>query len=122
MSLIHEFRQTEEAIKELQARLSEIEGNEKFQREREFEQELRMLLASHGKSLRDVIEIIDPTPSASRVSTDTTGRKATRQKRRLKTFNNPHTGEVIQTRGGNHNQLKEWKAKYGADQVESWAS
>jgi len=32
----------------------------------------------------------------------------------------PHAGDVVETKGGNHKTLKEWKAKYGSDTVESW--
>jgi hypothetical protein len=28
--------------------------------------------------------------------------------------------EVVETKGGNHKVLKEWKAEYGSDTVESW--
>jgi len=31
-----------------------------------------------------------------------------------------NTGEVVETKGGNHKTLKEWKSKYGSDKVESW--
>jgi hypothetical protein len=31
-------------------------------------------------------------------------------------------GEVIETKGGNHKTLKEWKAKWGGDVVEGWAT
>jgi hypothetical protein len=29
---------------------------------------------------------------------------------------------VIETKGGNHKELKAWKEKYGADTVESWVT
>ena len=29
---------------------------------------------------------------------------------------------VIETKGGNHKTLKEWKAKWGGDVVEGWAT
>jgi len=40
----------------------------------------------------------------------------------FKVYKNPHTGtgEVVETKGGNHNQLKEWKAEHGSATVESW--
>jgi hypothetical protein len=38
----------------------------------------------------------------------------------VKVYKNPHTGEVVETKGGNHKTLKEWKAEYGSDTVESW--
>lgn len=40
----------------------------------------------------------------------------------MKTYKNPHSGEVIETKGGNHKTLKEWKAEHGSDLVESWAT
>ncbi|WP_259645995.1 DNA binding protein, partial [Pseudomonas ficuserectae] len=40
----------------------------------------------------------------------------------VKQYKNPHNGEVIETKGGNHKTLKEWKAKWGSDDVESWAT
>jgi hypothetical protein len=40
----------------------------------------------------------------------------------FKVYKNPHTGEVVETKGGNHNQLKEWKAEHDSDTVESWLS
>jgi hypothetical protein len=43
-----------------------------------------------------------------------------RQKRRLKRYENPQNGEIIETKGGNHRGLLEWKEKYGAETVEGW--
>jgi hypothetical protein len=42
--------------------------------------------------------------------------------RRTKVYKNPHTLETIETKGGNHKQLKDWKANWGAAEVESWAT
>ncbi len=36
------------------------------------------------------------------------------------TYLNPHTGETITTAGHNHKTLKEWKAKWGKDEVKGW--
>jgi hypothetical protein len=38
----------------------------------------------------------------------------------FKVYKNPHTGEVVETKGGNQKTLKEWKAEHGSDTVESW--
>ncbi|KPY02096.1 hypothetical protein ALO61_05192 [Pseudomonas savastanoi pv. nerii] len=35
----------------------------------------------------------------------------------MKLYKNPHSGEVVETTGGNHKVLKEWKAEYGSDTV-----
>ncbi|EMG2119175.1 H-NS histone [Pseudomonas aeruginosa] len=118
MSLINEYRSTESAIKELQERLKNLESNDNLKKELEFEGKLTDLMKSYGKSLRDVISILDPAAGkAPRGNSTPTGRSP----RKIKRFKNPHTGEVIETKGGNHKTLKEWKAKWGGDTVESWA-
>jgi len=43
-----------------------------------------------------------------------------RKPRALKTYKNPHTGEVVETKGGNHKTLKKWKVEYSSEEVESW--
>jgi hypothetical protein len=45
---------------------------------------------------------------------------AGKRTRKMKQYSNPNTGEVIETKGGNHKTLKEWKAKWGGAVVESW--
>ncbi|KJK01126.1 histone-like nucleoid-structuring protein MvaT [Pseudomonas sp. BGr12] len=121
MSLINEYRATEEAIKELQERLKSLEQDDKLKKELEFEEKLRALMASYGKSLRDVIALLDPD---AKLSKSPRAAKATVSKRarKVKQYKNPHNGEVIETKGGNHKTLKEWKAKWGAEAVEGWAT
>lgn len=46
MSLINEYRATEEAIKELQARLKNLSQDDKLQTELEFEGKLRTLMVN----------------------------------------------------------------------------
>ena len=121
MSLINEYRATEEAIKELQERLKSLSQDDKLQKELEFEGKLRKLIAEYNKSLRDIIAILDPEVKAAkapRSSKPATSKRA----RKIKQYKNPNSGEVIETKGGNHKTLKEWKAKWGADTVESWAT
>ena len=55
MSLINEYRATEEAIKELQERLKNLSQDDKLQKELEFEGKLRALMGEYSKSLRDII-------------------------------------------------------------------
>ncbi|HHX35314.1 MAG TPA: histone-like nucleoid-structuring protein MvaT [Pseudomonadales bacterium] len=119
MSLINEFRETKERIKELEGRLASLSQDSNLQKELEFEEKLRSLMAEYNKSLRDITVIIDPQ-AAERGATRATTR--TRKPRKTKQYNNPHTGDVIETKGGNHKVLKEWKAKWGGDTVESWVT
>ncbi|AIN56800.1 histone-like nucleoid-structuring protein MvaT [Pseudomonas soli] len=122
MSLINEYRATEEAIKELQARLANLSQDGKLQKELEFEKKLRELMAENGKSLRDVIALLDPESKLSKAPRGAVKTTSTKRARKVKQYKNPHNGEVIETKGGNHKTLKEWKAKWGGDVVESWAT
>ena len=119
MSLINEFRETKERIKELEERLANLSQDSKLQKELEFEEKLRALMAEYNKSLRDITVIIDPQASRGTARVATT---RTRSPCKTKQYNNPHNGEVIETKGGNHKILKEWKAKWGGDTVESWVT
>lgn len=117
MSLINEYRITEQAIKELQARLASLQQDGRMKAEIEFDTKLRGLMSEYNKSLRDVVNLLDPqakTPKSK--SQQTSGRK----ERQLKRYLNPNTNEVVETKGGNHKVLKEWKGQYGSDVVESW--
>lgn len=123
MSLINEYRATEEAIKELQARLKNLSQDDKLQTELEFEGKLRTLMGEYQKSLRDIIALLDPEAKFSKAPRAPAAKvPGTKRARKVKQYKNPHNGETIETKGGNHKVLKEWKAKWGGDVVESWAS
>ncbi|GLO44851.1 MULTISPECIES: histone-like nucleoid-structuring protein MvaT [Pseudomonas] len=122
MSLINEYRATEEAIKELQARLANLSQDDKLKKELEFEGKLRTLMGEYSKSLRDVIALLDPDSKLSKAPRGAVKTTATKRARKVKQYKNPHNNEVIETKGGNHKTLKEWKAKWGGDVVESWAT
>ena len=74
-------------------------------------------MKTYGKSLRDIIAILDPNPSKSGLLV---AAPKTRRARVVKVYHNPHTGELIETKGGNHRGLKAWKEQYGAATVDSW--
>lgn len=71
------------------------------------------------KSSSNVVAILDPQ-SATRRAPAVVAEKSTRKPRQAKVYKNPHSGELVETKGGNHKTLKEWKSQYGADEVESW--
>jgi hypothetical protein len=121
MSKLAEFRELEKHLAEQLAALEALKGDSGLQREIEFEQKLRELLAEYSYSLREIVALLDPKASTRRGPVGIVApEKSSRRARQTKQYNNPHTGEVIETKGGNHKQLKEWKAEYGADTVESW--
>ena len=119
MSRLAEFRQLEQKLAAQLAELEEMKSSSELQKEIEFETKLRDLLAKNGFSLRDVINILDPQASR-RVAPPSVVERAPRRARQVKQYKNPHNGEIIETKGGNHKLLKEWKAEFGADEVENW--
>jgi hypothetical protein len=118
MSKLAEFRQLEKHLAEQLQALEALKGDAGLQKEIDFEKKLRDLLAKYGYSLKDVINLLDP--QAGRRAPAAQSQSGTRKPRQVKVYKNPESGEVVETKGGNHKTLKEWKAKYGADQVESW--
>jgi cupin superfamily acireductone dioxygenase involved in methionine salvage len=120
MSRLAEFRQLEQKLAAQLAELEAMKGSNELQKEIEFETKLRDLLAKYGYSLRDVINILDP--QANRRAAAPAVEKTPRRARQVKQYKNPHNGEIIETKGGNHKLLKEWKAQYGAEEVEGWVA
>lgn len=120
MSQYAEYLQLVKTIAEAQVRMQEIESDPVFVAEKEFDQNLRALLAEYGKSLRDIVAILDPSHTNKSSVEKKSGERATRSPRALQTFLNPHTNEVVETKGGNNKMLNAWKAQYGKDVVRSW--
>ncbi|QOE09617.1 DNA binding protein [Pseudomonas asiatica] len=119
MSRLAEFRQLEKQLAAQLAELEALKGSSELQAEIQFETKLRGLLAEYGYSLRDIINILNPQ-AGRRVAAPAAIEKAPRRERKVKEYKNPHNGEIIETKGGNHKLLKEWKSKYGSEEVEGW--
>ena len=117
MSRLAEFRAAEKALQEQLAQLESLKNDAGLKKEIEFEEKLQGLMKTYGKSLRDIIAILDPNAKAS---LQPAAAPKTRRARVVKVYQNPHTGELIETKGGNHRGLKSWKEQYGVDTVDSW--
>ncbi|URM27139.1 DNA binding protein [Pseudomonas frederiksbergensis] len=118
MSKLAEFRQLEKHLAEQLQALEALKDDAGLKKEIEFESKLRALLGEYSYSLKDVINLLDP--NAGRRAPAAEPKSGTRKPRQVKVYKNPESGEVVETKGGNHKTLKEWKAKYGAEKVESW--
>lgn len=118
MSRLAEYRQLEERIAQQTADLDARRGDPGLEREIEFETKLQGLLAQYGKSLKDIISIIEPGRRRAAVSSKP--EKRTRRARQVKVYRNPLTGEIVESKGGNNKLLGAWKAQFGHDEVESW--
>ncbi|SET93476.1 H-NS histone family protein [Marinobacter segnicrescens] len=118
MANINDYYQKKQLLEKLSEELNKMEQDQALKSDLEFENKVKGLMDEYKKSPKDVLQIlgaIDPSIAGGKV--DTTG---TRAKRPLKTYKNPHTGEVVKTRGGNHKTLNEWRQKYGKEAVQSW--
>lgn len=123
MSKAAEYRALERQIAEQLQALEALKGSSALQSELEFEDKLRKLLAEYGYSLRNIIAILDPQASKApglTASGKVDGRKGQRAPRALKRYRNPHTDEIVETKGGNHKTLNAWKKEHGAEAVNSW--
>ena len=118
MSRLAEFRAAEKALQEQLAQLESLKNDAGLKKEIEFEEKLQALMQTYGKGLRDIISILDPNPGKSSAAAVAAPKQ--RRARVVKVYQNPHTGELIETKGGNHRGLKAWKEQYGAATVDSW--
>jgi len=118
MSRLAEYRALEQQLAAQLAELESMKSDSGLKKEMEFEDKLRALLAQYGFSLKNVINLLDP--QAGRRAPVVKPKTGSRKPRQLKVYKNPHTGEVVETKGGNQKTLKEWKTKHGAATVESW--
>ncbi|MFC3608622.1 histone-like nucleoid-structuring protein, MvaT/MvaU family [Stutzerimonas tarimensis] len=119
MSRLAEFRKLEEQLAAQLQELEKLKNDEGLKREIEFEQKLRDLMLQYEQDLGGIIDILEPKPrqAAPKAAAQPA---ATRRARQVKVYKNPETGEVVETKGGNHKVLKAWKEKYGAEAVDSW--
>ncbi len=115
MSKIAEYKALEAQLAEQLKQLDALKNDKAMQREIEFENKLRALMVDYGVNLRGLISIMDPQSGTA------VARPAgTKAPRKLKVYKNPNTGEIIETKGGNHKVLKAWKTEFGAKVVEGW--
>ncbi|WP_104203728.1 histone-like nucleoid-structuring protein, MvaT/MvaU family [Billgrantia saliphila] len=120
MSLLSEFMQKEQQLKQLQADMERLQNDDRLKAELEFKNKLESLMREFNKSSSDVINLLEPQGGKSASAKAPASSGGGRRKRKLKIYKNPKTGEVVETRGGNQKTLKAWKDEHGADTVEGW--
>ncbi|HEB0657168.1 TPA: DNA binding protein [Pseudomonas aeruginosa] len=120
MSKLAEFRAAEKALADQLAYLEYLKNDNSLKKEIEFEEKLKTLMGEYGKSLRDIVAILDPSAVGAASVRGGRASPSKRRERVVKVYKNPNTGEVVETKGGNHKVLKAWKAEYGNEVVESW--
>ncbi|MBT2771340.1 H-NS histone family protein [Halomonas sp. ISL-60] len=120
MSVLSNYMEKEKLLKQLQEELQALENNKELKQELEFKDALTALMTEYGKVYKDVCEMLDPSYTASKSGKKATSSDDGRKKRTLKVYKNPHTQEIVETRGGNHKVIQNWKAEFGNEEVVSW--
>lgn len=120
MSKLAEFRQLQKLLAEQLRTLENFKSDSGLKKEIEFEVKLRDLMAEFGYNLKDAIKLLDPHDS--RLTPNIYKNAAWRKPRQMRVCKNPQTGYVIETKGGNHKKVKEYKSAHGYETVESWLS
>lgn len=109
-SRLAEYRKLEQQLAAQLAELDAMKNDSGLKVEMEFETKLRGLLGEYGYSLRDVISLLDPAAAhRSNSEPSASPKKGTRKAPELKVYKNPHSGEIVETKGGNHRLLRAWK-------------
>lgn len=114
MDKIAQLKRKQTQLDKLTKEVETLQKSKDIQKEMAFAQELDKLLRKYGKTVDD----INKSPAVKKRAV--AAKTRTRKRRKLKVYVNPHTKEKIETRGGNHNVLKAWKAEHGAEVVEGW--
>ena len=109
----------EKQMAQLEKELKSIENSAAFKKENAVKRSLSNLMKKHGYSQNDLIALLrdDQTEYVKRRKKPAV---AERKRRKLKVFQNPETGETVETRGGNHKILKAWKAQYSLNNMDDW--
>lgn len=118
MSKLAEFRRAERELQKQMALLEQLQADASLQREMEFEEKLKALMAEYSMDLAKVAGILNPQPVELEPVTPETVKLC--RPRQVKVYVQPVTGKRIETKSGNHAQLKAWKAEFGTDVVERW--
>lgn len=119
MSKVAQFQQLQAKLKAMEVEVEQLRNDPRVQRSQECLGMLKELMAEYDMSLEDLVALVKP--GAVVVMGDkAVAAPRTRAPRRTKHYKNPHTGEQVSTRGGNHSTLREWREQWGAEAIEGW--
>ena len=105
---------------QIEKELKNIERSAAFKKENAIRRSLDILMKKHGCSKNDLIVLLQGSSSACAKSGRKPTKASTRKPRMLKIYENPTTGETVETRGGNHKVLNAWREKYKSANIEDW--
>lgn len=118
MSKLTTYYQKQRLIEKLTDELSKLEQDQALQKELKFKEAVKSLLNDFEKSPRELLDVLTTIDSSLATYSDTQAEKRTTRK--MVTYKNPHTGEIVKTKGGNHKTLNQWRDEFGKDEVAGW--
>ena len=114
MNKIAKYFEAKSSLEQLSRQVEALESDEALQNLLQFKAKLDELMVEFNMSQEDVINLWGI--GASKPKTN----DKRRNKRPLKTYINPHSKEIVNTRGGNHRTLNFWREQYGKEEVDNW--
>lgn len=121
MVKINDYYKKKQLMDQLAKEIQEMEENNELKKEFEFKDKLTKLMEQYDKSARETLDVLgNIDPSLRGKGDNGSASVETRKKRPLKVYKNPHSGEVVKTRGGNQKDLNAWRQQYGREAVDSW--
>lgn len=119
MSIMSKYYEMKENVEKLKEELKKLEENDELKKELDFKKDLMAVIKKHKRTLDDAFTaLVTENPSYAKSNKRPSTKSG--KPRPLQVYKNPHTGEVVKTRGANHKKLNEWRAEYGAGEVRSW--
>ena len=107
-------------LKSLQEEVDQLASSEELKSELEFKDKLVSLMEEHEQSAKNVARMLEELDPSLKTNSKGSNQANSGPKRPLVTYKNPHTGEIVKTRGGNQKTLKQWRKEHGADVVNGW--
>lgn len=107
-------------LKNLQNEVDQLAESDELKSELEFKEKLESLMDEYDQSAKSVARILSELDPSLKLNGKTAAQATSGPKRPLVTYQNPHTKEIVKTRGGNQKTLKQWRNEYGADVVNGW--
>ena len=117
-SMLARYRQIQAQIKSIESEMQRIENDPEFQREKEFYDKLKSLMADYEKTPDQVILFLNPSAEVAQPKGMRGPRPGTPRKRFK--YVNPHSGEEVISASGNHKVLRRWREENPSADIKDW--
>jgi hypothetical protein len=125
MATIADFKAAERALAMQFTAFEEMKQNPELRKALELDAALEAFCTEHKTSRAALYELLaldiapEKKPASKPASKPATGKRVFNGVK-IRTFKNPHTGEVLVVRGNRDGKFNQWNIEYGKDVVASW--